>query len=85
MKPIDDWGEEKLFEVRWHASKDLLSFIGSVMKWNVFQHVQAVNMRMTKRFRKKTEYSLELSSQSFTDIQYTNETSCSIPVFMTIK
>ena len=40
---------------------------------------------MTKRFRKKTEYSLELSSQSFTDIQYTNETSCSIPVFMTIK
>ena len=43
MKPIDDWGEEKLFEVRWHASKDLLS---EIIK--PFSHRQNLSVRFSR-------------------------------------
>ena len=42
-------------------------------------------MRMKKRFKKQAEYNLELSSQSFTDIQRTNETSLSNSWFYNIR
>ena len=42
-------------------------------------------MRMKKRFKKQAEYNLELSSQSFTDIQRTNETSLSNSWFYNMR